>query len=63
MNFRFYYMILGGHTHVRVFCAAHRSWVHSKCGDLVFRNDAWEAFRNHLPSSGSVEYIAEEPTT
>ena len=34
-----YYKVLGGHTHVRVFMNG------EKCGDLVFRNEEFQAVR------------------
>ncbi len=37
-----YYTILGGHTHVRVFMNG------GKCGDLVFRNEEFEAIRQTM---------------
>jgi len=37
-----YYKILGGHTHVRVFMNG------GKCGDLVFRNEEFEAIRQSM---------------
>lgn len=33
---RWYYHIVGGHTHVRVFMNG------AKCGDLCFRNEEWQ---------------------
>lgn len=41
-----YYKVLGGHTHVRVFMNG------GKCGDLVFRNEEWEQVRSHAERTG-----------
>ena len=46
-----YFTIKGGHTHVRVFMNG------GKCGDLVFRNEEFEAVRFHLPW---VRFIADD---
>lgn len=35
---KWYYRIMGGHTHVRVF-------LNGKCGDLVFTNQEFETIR------------------
>jgi hypothetical protein len=59
MKLKWYYKIMGGHTHVRVFCNG------AKCGDLVFRN---EEFDNLQPGAGRqtfgpyahVEFIEEK---
>ena len=45
MEFKFYYDVLGGHTHVQVF-AGEKSL--GKCGDLCFRNEEWEVFMEEL---------------
>lgn len=37
---KWYYKILGGHTHVRVFMNG------GKCGDLVFRNEEFHEIRS-----------------
>jgi hypothetical protein len=39
---KWYYQVLGGHTHVRVFLNG------GKCGDLVFRNEEFELIRNRF---------------
>lgn len=36
MRIKWYYKVMGGHTHVRVFMNG------AKCGDLVFRNSEFE---------------------
>ena len=54
MKFRMYYRILGGHTHVRVF--AGKGETLGKCGDLVFRNEEWDAFVMRMTG---VEFIQE----
>jgi hypothetical protein len=41
---RMYYEVLGGHTHVRVFAGSATSHGLGKCGDLIFRNEEWEAY-------------------
>lgn len=38
-----YFTILGGHTHVRVFMNGR------KCGDLVFRNEEFTLVREQCP--------------
>jgi len=46
MTFRLRYQVLGGHTHVRVFAGEGQTL--GKCGDLIFRNEEWEAFVHQL---------------
>jgi hypothetical protein len=43
-HFRVRWKKLGGHVHVRVFTAGRPALTHGKNGDLVFREDEWEAF-------------------
>lgn len=45
MLFRFRYLQAGGHTHVRVFAGVSEGAL-GKCGDLTFRNEEWEEFKN-----------------
>ena len=62
MLFRLRYKVLGGHTHVRFF-AGKGSLSLGKCGDLVFRNEEWDAFiqeLNRRPPGGSIEVLPEE---
>jgi len=49
VKFRLRFRVLGGHTHVRVF--AGKGETLGKCGDLVFRNEEWEAFVRQLGST------------
>lgn len=58
--FRFRYEELGGHTHVRVFAGSDLKSTLGKCGDLIFTNEEWQAFRNKLPTSASVAYVEED---
>lgn len=39
---KWYYKVMGGHTHVRVFMGG------GKCGDLVFRNEEFNYIRLRL---------------
>lgn len=52
---KWYYTILGGHTHVRVFMNG------AKCGDLCFRNEEFERIMTGLSSSrtaaGMVQFL------
>jgi hypothetical protein len=50
---KWYYKVMGGHTHVRVFMNG------GKCGDLCFRNEEFEQVRKTLIPMG-VEFIEEE---
>ena len=52
---KWYYKVLGGHTHVRVFMNG------GKCGDLCFRNEEFESFKDHQAMS-LVEFIPEYGT-
>lgn len=55
---RMYYKELDGHTHVRVFAGFGEGTL-GKCGDLVFTNDEWKAFkRSAFPTS--IEFIKDE---
>lgn len=40
---KWYYQVLGGHTHVRVFMNG------GKCGDLCFRNEEFQIVRESCP--------------
>lgn len=42
--FRFRFQLQGGHVHVRVFAGKGEGAL-GKCGDLVFRENEWDAFR------------------
>ncbi len=50
---KWYYKVLGGHTHVRVFMNG------AKCGDLCFRNEEWEQIRRD--QAVRAEFINETP--
>lgn len=57
-KFRFRWKLMGGHVHVRLF--AGKSETGGKCGDLVFREDEWEDFKDEvLGTSRHVEFIEE----
>jgi len=60
MIFRLRYKILGGHTHIRVFAGQGEASL-GKCGDLVFRNEEWELFKQSL--KGPVQIMPEEAPT
>jgi hypothetical protein len=45
MLMRIRYRKLGGHYHCRVFTSPYQGAVFSKCGDLCFSEDEWEAVR------------------
>lgn len=51
---KWYWLVLGGHTHVRVFMGG------GKCGDLCFRNEEFEEVRAHCPW---IAFIPEQPGT
>lgn len=46
---KWYFKILGGHTHVRVFMNG------GKCGDLVFRNEEFEQIKTDALRGSYVE--------
>lgn len=51
---KWYYEVLGGHTHVRVFMNG------GKCGDLCFRNEEFEIVKRELLNTTKlVEFIKE----
>lgn len=54
-----YYTIVGGHTHVRVFMNG------GECGDLCFRNEEFEQLREEdydVPTLANfIEFINETP--
>lgn len=50
---KWYYKILGGHTHVRVFMNG------GKCGDLCFRNEEFAYIQAAKPAC--VHFIDEAP--
>lgn len=58
---KWYYKILGGHTHVRVFMNG------GKCGDLCFRNEEFKKVMFDLaganPANAAVTFIPEDPAT
>lgn len=56
---RLRYKVLGGHTHVRVFCSLGTSDTLGKCGDLVFRNEEWALVEPMMKQSG-VECLPED---
>lgn len=46
---RWYFKVLGGHTHVRVFMNG------GKCGDLCFRNEEFALIRAATPTA--IEFL------
>ena len=50
---KWYYQILGGHTHVRVFMNG------GKCGDLVFRNEEFDAILTSTNQFPVIQFIKE----
>ena len=53
---KWYYKIMGGHTHVRVFMNG------AKCGDLVFRNEEFQSIHctnNNRVGTVEIEFIHE----
>jgi hypothetical protein len=46
--------VLGGHTHVRVFCSNGENRTYGKNGDVIFRNEEWEDFRDHFNAERAV---------
>lgn len=48
---KWYYKILGGHTHVRVFMNG------TKCGDLCFRNEEFQELRGAGSTWELTEFI------
>ena len=46
---KWYFEVLGGHTHVRVFMNG------GKCGDLCFRNAEFTQVREHCPWIAFIE--------
>ncbi len=50
---KWYYKIMGGHTHVRVFMNG------AKCGDLCFRNEEFEQIK--ADSQETIIFINETP--
>lgn len=52
---KWYFKVLGGHTHVRVFMN------HAKCGDLCFRNEEFKELRNRFGETilGFSDYMIE----
>ena len=51
---KWYYEILGGHTHVRVFMNG------GKCGDLCFRNEEFEEIRDWAADRPFLQFIEEK---
>lgn len=52
---KWYFKIMGGHTHVRVFMNG------GKCGDLCFRNEEFTEVKEHCPWIRFVEESNEQP--
>ena len=48
-----YFKVMGGHTHVRVFMNG------AKCGDLCFRNDEWRVVQLYLSQLDFVQFTDE----
>ena len=55
---KWYYKVMGGHTHVRVFMNG------GKCGDLCFRNEEFDRIREHYallnPRGWLLQFIEEK---
>ncbi len=56
MVFRLYWRHLGGHVHCRLFAGPQEGAL-GKCGDLVFREDEFELFKQ---SSSFIQFRREE---
>jgi hypothetical protein len=50
---KWYYKILGGHTHVRVFMNG------GKCGDLCFRNDEFTQIQSSSGVRNTIIFVNE----
>lgn len=63
IRFRFRYTVAGGHTHVRVFAgdATSLNATLGKCGELTFRNEEWEQFREQFKRA-NVEFLPDQIT-
>ena len=59
MSFKFYFKVMGGHTHIRVFAGPHPDYTHGKCGDLVMTNEEWQAFKNVSQYNTCMQFIVE----
>ena len=51
-----YFKVMGGHTHVRVFMNG------GKCGDLCFRNEEFEEVRREAHRTDFIVFINETPS-
>lgn len=51
---KWYYKVLGGHTHVRVFMNG------GKCGDLVFRNEEFQMVMDSANVRDTIIFINED---
>lgn len=45
MIFKWYYKVMGGHTHATLFAGTHDGGL-GNCGELIMRNEEWEKFRD-----------------
>ena len=54
---KWYYTVVGGHTHVRVFMNG------GKCGDLCFRNEEFERVKTSLQSQSIIITFIDETAT
>lgn len=54
MLFRFRYIEMGAHTHVKLFCGIGTGSL-GKCGDLVFRNEEWKFLKDGIERTIGIE--------
>ena len=61
MLFRFRFKVLGGHTHVRLFCGPKGSLSLGFSGELVMRNEEFDAFVSEvMRDGGSIEFVNDD---
>ena len=60
LGIKFYYKVLGGHTHVRVFSGPLEGTC-GKAGELILRNGEWEVLREVLHTSSRTPILEEVP--
>jgi len=58
MIFRIYHVTQGGHTHCRFFAGKAEGTL-GKCGDLTFKNEEFEEFKNK--HQNSIDFRPEDP--
>lgn len=51
MIIKFYFKLLGGHYHVRVFTGESDNMTFASCGQLTFDEREWDGLRNVLNSA------------